>query len=162
MHSGISVIAQCSHERRVNPTRTTMVIRSAKRGDASTEVREKLAFLAELSSLQHSDGPRVLWDPSFSSLSIAQALRSLPQAIRWYSVSLCAPITRRNAHLVRGGGPIMVSNHSKLLSIREFSSEAWATLVPHALEFLIRPPPPTDYQSLGKHFRPATASCTSV
>ena len=82
----------------------------------------------------------MLWDPSFSSLSIPQAPRFLPRAIRWYSVSPCAPITRRNAHLVRDGGPIMVSNHSKLLSTHGFSSKAWTmpSAIPHAPEFLIR------------------------
>jgi hypothetical protein len=81
--------------------------------------------------------------PRFPSLAIPPLPRFLPRAIRRYSVSPCAPITRRNAHLVRGGGPIMVSNHSKLLSTHEFSSKAWATpstLSPHhhAPEFLIR------------------------
>lgn len=80
--------------------------------------------------------------PVYPSSSTVPPPPPSPRAIRWYSVSPCAPITRRNAHLVRGGGPIMVSNHSKLLSTRGFSAKAWATLsavaVPHALEFLIR------------------------
>lgn len=113
-----------------------MLLLRSERSYRSLSPRRAILVLS-----QHSNGPRVLWDPSFSSLSIPQAPRFLPRAIRWYSVSPCAPITRRNAHLVRDGGPIMVSNHSKLLSTRGFSSKAWATpsaTVPHAPEFLIR------------------------
>ena len=53
MHSRISVIAQCSHERRVNPLQTTMVIRSLKRGDASAEVRENLVFPVSSTGYPH-------------------------------------------------------------------------------------------------------------
>ena len=41
---------------------------------------------------------------------------SLSLSLSVYLVSLRAPITKRNAHLPRGRGPIMVSDHSKLLS----------------------------------------------
>lgn len=129
MHSGISVIARRSHERRVSPLPLRRQWSSVRRSAETLLPRSERSYRFPsphrviLILLQHSDGPRVLWDPSFSSLSIPQAPRFLPRAIRWYSVSPCAPITRRNAHLVRDGGPIMVSDHSKLLSTRGSSSK---------------------------------------
>lgn len=117
-----------SRERRVNlrdDNGHPFARRRLCRGPRETNASSPLSYL--LSSLwpilippRYSDGPRVLRDPSFSSLAIPPA-GFLPRAIRWYTVSPCAPITRRNAHLVRGGGPIMVSNHSKLLSTHGFS-----------------------------------------
>lgn len=164
MHSGISVIAQYSHERHVNlPNDNGHSFAKAQRR-SRRDPREALALspVWSISSPhvililpKHSDGPRVLRDPSLSFPAIPPASRFLSPpppspAIRWYSVSPCAPITRRNAHLVRGRGPIMVSNHSKLLSTHGFSSKTWATSSAQVLfsfscapEFLIwihRPP----------------------
>jgi len=94
-------------------------------------------------SRPHSDGPRVLRDPSFSSLDHVPppaAPRFLPERFVGRTVSPRAPITRRNAHLVHDGGPITVSDHSKLLSTHGFSPESLGT-----------PPPPP---------RPLSPSCT--
>jgi len=122
-----------------------MVIRSPKRGDASAEVREKLAF--PVSSPGYPPHPPSALRRTKSALGSLVFLPVYPSSSTVpppsHSLVQCiprAPITRRNAHLVRGGGPVMVSNHSKLLSTRGFSSKAWATLsvVPHAPEFLIR------------------------
>lgn len=84
------------------------------------------------------------------------------------TVSPRAPITRRNAHLVHDGGPITVSNHSKLLSThdspvshgrRDAALSSPLSSSSSAVHPRIFNPalPSTDYQSLGKHFRPTTA-----
>lgn len=127
-----------SRERRALTSRTTMVIRS--RGDACAVVREKLTLpppprphphsTSVLRRTKSASGPLVFL-PGYPS-GVPPLSHSLVHCI-----SPRAPITRRNAHLVRGGGPIMVSDHSKLLSTHGFSSEAHGRLPP-APEFLIR------------------------
>jgi len=106
--------------------RTTMVIRSP--GTLLPRSERTLAPSPVLvHSRPHSDGPRVLRDPSFSSLDHVPppaAPRFLPEPFVGRTVSPRAPITRRNAHLVHDGGPITVSNHSKLLSTHGFSPES--------------------------------------
>lgn len=132
MHSGISVIAQYSHERRVNLPNDNghpfagAQRRSPTRSEESPGAFTRLVHLLLASCYPHppistQTDQECFGIPRFPLWLSLQLHDSSPRAIRWYSVSPCAPITRRNAHLVRGRGPIMVSNHSKLLSTHGFS-----------------------------------------
>lgn len=79
--------------------------------------------------------------PSFPSAADPSSIRTSPPP------SLRAPITRRNAHLPRGGGPVMVSDHSKLLSSKGGLSASLDSFL------LVTPTPPL----LTRIFNPATA-----
>ena len=112
---------------------------------------------ASLFSAGHSDECKSARESLVSLRSVCPPPFSLSLSLSVHLVSLRAPITRRNAHLPRGGGPIMVSDHSKLLSsagqkggrillslslslslFSSFSQSTFSFGVPPVAEFLIR------------------------
>lgn len=122
-------------------SQTTMVIRSPKRRDATDKFGGKprrfhpsglspprlVRYPHPLSALRRTKSA----SGSLAFLSGYPSSFMIPPPLPEPFVGTLYPpvlqLRGRNAHLVHGRGPIMVSKHSKLLSTHGFSSKTWAT-----------------------------------